>query len=233
MSLNTLVAEFGRIEAYFLKNIGSGIDFTPVVPYTIAPSVKSVGRNFCLPHNEYNQRVILQNIFELCEEISIKLRRLNKKAKTIGLALRGTNCEHGRKTIRRHIDSGKEIFSVCKEFYNEWFMDDLSSNQKIKIPKQTCPERSRRMVRMISVWAENLEDKAFLPLHLFEIDDKKERVLKAVDKINERFGDHTIRNGFLLYSEKLTTVPNGFLADKYERFKLAPIESELAKTSIF
>jgi len=44
---------------------------------------------------------------------------------------------------------------------------------------------------------------------------------QTVDFINERFGDHTIRNGFLLYSDKLTTVPNGYMADKYERTKLA------------
>ncbi|MCL4417123.1 MAG: hypothetical protein M1268_02940 [Patescibacteria group bacterium] len=55
---------------------------------------------------------------------------------------------------------------------------------------------------------------------LFDSDQKKDRVTKVVDKINEKFGDHTIRNGFLLYSEKLTTTQNGFGSDKYERVKL-------------
>jgi hypothetical protein len=56
---------------------------------------------------------------------------------------------------------------------------------------------------------------------LFDFDNKQDKVSKALDKINERFGDHTIRNGFLLYGPNLKTVPNGFMADKWERQKVA------------
>ena len=38
--------------------------------------------------------------------------------------------------------------------------------------------------------------------------------MSAIDSINDRFGDHTIRNGFLLYADKLTTVPNGYLTNQ-------------------
>jgi hypothetical protein len=44
---------------------------------------------------------------------------------------------------------------------------------------------------------------------------------QTVDRINDKFGDHTVRNGFLLYADKLTTVPNGYMADKFERKKLS------------
>lgn len=55
----------------------------------------------------------------------------------------------------------------------------------------------------------------------FSILPKKNKLILAIDAINEKFGDHTIRNGFLLHADKLTTVPNGYMADKYERTKLA------------
>jgi hypothetical protein len=65
-----------------------------------------------------------------------------------------------------------------------------------------------------------LEDSVNTPLSLFD-SAKQNSLQKTIDEINERFGDHTIRNGLLLYADKLTTVPNGYMADKYERTKLA------------
>ena len=79
--LSSLVAEFGNVEGRFLANVGLGIDDSDVIPYTEKPSVKSVGRQYCLPRNEYDKRIVLQNIYELCEEVGIKLRRLQKKHK--------------------------------------------------------------------------------------------------------------------------------------------------------
>src|ERR1035437_4750175 len=76
-------------------------------------------------------------------------------------------------------------------------------------------------VRQIGVWVGNLKESINLEQSLFDFDVKNETVVKAVDKINEKFGDHTIRKGFLLNANKLTTVPNGFMADRYERQKLA------------
>ena len=76
-------------------------------------------------------------------------------------------------------------------------------------------------VRQIGVWASYLKDSSSLASSLLPLEQQWERVTQTIDAINERFGDHTIRNGFLLYADKLTTVPNGYMADKYERTKLA------------
>ena len=199
--INILKQEFGPAEAGFLKNVGFGIDSDSLNSFTDSPEVKSVGRNYCLPKNEYNKTVVLQNIYELCEEVGIKLRRLNKKARTVGLYLNGNVSLHGRKTYKYYFDRGQEIFDLCLSFR------PLGS--------------SLEYVRQIGVWVSSLEDLRNTPLSLFPIDNKKEKVQKVIDKINDRFGDHTIRNGFLLYADKLTTVPNGYMADKYERTKLA------------
>ena len=207
--LSLLISEFGNFEANFLKNIGLGIDSDSLSSFTDSPDVKSVGRNYCLPKNEYNKTVILQNIYELCEEIGIKLRRLAKKARTVGLSLRGSDNFHVRKTYQRYFDTGKEIFDLCV------------SLTPFRCNTQTPEGCYLRYVRQISVWVSNLEDSINTPLSLFDIDNKKEKVQKVIDEINDRFGDHTIRNGFLLYADKLTTVPNGYMADKYERTKLA------------
>ncbi len=211
-SLPFLIAEFGPAEAGFLKNVSFGVDSSPVNPYTNPVEIKSVSRNYCLPKNEYDKKIVFQNIYELCEEVGIKLRRLNKKARTVGLYLRGSDNFHIRKTYQRYFDTGKEIFDAFS----------LTLERCLRIAPGRCRFRGCRLkyVRQISVWVSNLEDSVNTPLSLFN-SAKQNSLQKTIDKINEKFGDHTIRNGFLLYSEKLTTVPNGYMADKYERAKLA------------
>lgn len=199
-SIDKLVLEFGNVEGHFLKQVGLGESDDVVNPYSQAPEAKSVGRNYCLPRNEYDKRVIYQNIFELCEEVALKLRRLRKKARTIGLWISGDESYHAGKTVSDYLDTGAGIFDICRQFLAKW---------------------NPGMVRRISVWSGNLVDSENTPLSLFELSEKKENLQETIDLINDRFGDHTIRNGFLLYSDKLTTVPNGFGADRWERKKLA------------
>ena len=64
--------------------------------------------------------LIAQNIYELCEEISLKLRRLSKKARTVHLYLGGDKSAHGRKTLNRYFDSGAEIFELSRQLMEEW-----------------------------------------------------------------------------------------------------------------
>lgn len=203
---NILLSEFGNEEAKFLRNVSLGIDNSEVIPYTEAPPVKSVGRNYCLPRNEYDKRIVLQNVYELWEEICIKLRRLNKKARTLGFYLTGNISLHGRKTYNFHFDDSREIFNLFKALIKEdW--ENFS--------------RKESYIRQIGVWVSGLEENNNLTMSLFDTEVRKDGLTEVVDKINDKFGDHTIRNGFLLYSDKLTTKPNGYMADKYERIKLA------------
>lgn len=203
-SLQTLLEEFGDVEGHFLKNVGNGIDETPVVPYTISPDVKSVGRNYCLPHNEYDKRVVLQNMYELCEEVGIKLRRLEKKSRRVGLFVRGNVNLHGEHTYNQYFWQGHDMFKACLFFLGKNFMN-----------------HSYDYVRQIGVWASHLEDEKNVPHTLFDNEGKKDILTRVVDGINDKYGDHTIRNAFLLYADKLTTVPNGYGSDRWERKKLA------------
>lgn len=209
-----LEAEFGPVEASFLQGVAFGRDDTPVKHFGDAPEAKSVGRNYALARNEYDQRVILQNIFELCEEISIKLRRLNKKAKIMGLSLRGMNTMYGNRRMPLYTNSGKDLFYACLSLYKKWEWN-----------KQQNP-----YVRQISVWASRLSLYEATPLSLFD-SPRSEKLQSTIDTLNEKFGDHTIRNGFLLYGAKLTTMPNGFGADRLERKELADLEQEFIKAA--
>lgn len=209
-----LVAEFGRAEAAFLKDVGFGRDNRPVLSYTLAPTVKSISRDYCLAENQYNQKRVLQNIYELCEELGIKLRRLGKKARAAGMYLRGNTSFHVRKTHVEYSDSGNEIYT--------WVMHELHQRYGNDFWVQT----PGIYVRQICVWVGALHDASHLPLSLFETTQHSTALLKTIDTLNERFGDHTIRRGYVLYADKLTTEPNGWMADTYERTKLAQEQQE-------
>lgn len=218
-SLKTLIEEFKDAEGHFLYYLGQALDESDVVPYYFPSETKSVGRNYCIPKNTYDQRVVLQHIYELCEEVGIKLRRLNKKGRTVGLYLGGNRSMHGRKTLKEYISSGSDIYRLCKALYDEWGFANICNCGDLC--KQNCPKRSRRMVRQVSVWIGNLENAQNLTLPLFDFEEKKEKIVATIDKINDRFGDHTIQKGNLLYGPNLKTVPNGYMADRFERSKLA------------
>jgi DNA polymerase-4 len=198
--LVSLIAEFGNVEGHFLYNVGLGFDGARVVPYAELDEVKSVGRQYCLPYNEHNKRKVLQNVYELCEEVAIKLRRLGKKAQTVGIYLGGDTGISGRKTYTQYLNTGKDIFEGCMSLVNI---------------------RSLQYVRRIGIWVAGLHNEQTLPAPLLMQDQKYQTITNIIDKINEKFGDHTIRNGFLLYADKLTTVPNGYGTDRYDRQELA------------
>ncbi|MBI4080738.1 MAG: DNA polymerase IV [Candidatus Levybacteria bacterium] len=200
--LEALRAEFGNVEGHFLKNLGLWLDPSDVTSYTQSPEVKSVGRNYCLPQNEYDKRIVFQNIYELSEEIGIKLRRLKKKARTVGLSLRGTHELFGRRTYGFYANTGRDIFHAALYSLH------------VRIP-------SDGYVRQIGVWVANLRDDDTLSASMFDRGIKNPGLVRTVDSLNEKYGDHTIRNAYLLYAHKLTTVPNGFMADRYERKILA------------
>lgn len=201
--LYLLKKEFGNIASQNLKRISMAQDDSPVISYLEETQTKSVGRNYCLPQNEYNQEKILQILFELSEEIAIKLRRLNKKGRTVGLYLAGETHIGGRKTFQAYTNLGEDIFKGCLSLYKKW-----------------NPEQARKMVRQIGIGVSNLIDEECATIGLFD-NPNKTLLAKTIDKINEKLGHHTIRKGYVLKTAKLETKPNGFFADRWERANLA------------
>lgn len=206
--LHSLLAEFGTVEGNFLRNVGQGVDTSRVVPYTEAQPVKSISRNYCLPENQYDMRVVFQEAYELCEEIGLKLRRLKQKARFVGMSLYGSIGVSVGKTYGTYINTGQELFDLCYQMIKQ------KKSGYYEVPEEL------RYVRRIGVYATDLHAESEIPQSLFTDDTKKQKIVKIIDSINDKFGDHTIRNGFLLYAKKLTTVPNGFGPDTVERNKL-------------
>ncbi len=201
IALEKLIAEFGPVEGHFLKQVGLGIDQSEVIPYAKRQGVKSIGRQYCLEKNTYNKHLIDQTVYELCEEVGKKLRKLKKTARTVGFSLHGDCLWQKNFTFVPFCESGREIYA----FYES----------------QTDRFAHLQYARRISVWVGNLYEKSATPLSLFEDSTKWDTIYRTMDTINERFGNGALRNGFVYKSDLLTTLPNGFMADKWERETLA------------
>jgi len=107
-------------------------------------------------------RVVLQNVFELFEEVGIKLRRLKMKTRSVGIYLRGEENMGGHKTVQFYMDKGVEMFTTVTNaglFYNL---------------------KNVKYIRQISVWAGYLKESQNVPLSLFDIDGKKEKLTKVI-----------------------------------------------------
>ena len=201
--LSALISEFGDVEGHFLYNVGHGIDESPVMAFERSPDAKSVGRQYCLAKNEYDRRVVLQNVYELCEEVCFKLRRVLMRGRTFGVSLVGTQSIYGHETSSEASDQTRQMYAVC-----------------MRVIKRNHDLFEEGYIRRIGVWAGNLQRISTLPYFLLPEDQKYERIIKIKDSVNEKFGRYTIRNGFLLYAKKLETVPNGYGSDQYEMMKM-------------
>lgn len=189
ISLLNLINEFGEAKGNFLYNCGLGLGDEYISILDKKTDVKSIGRQYCLSENTYDLKIVKENIFELCEEITLKLRNINKQARTIGFSLAGNEYYHSTRNMGNYFSDPNILFKVCDYYLKKW---------------------RPNMVRKISVWVSNLTDDNFVPLSFFEYDNKIRLVQKTVDRINERFGDYTIRRASLMNALKLKTVPNGF-----------------------
>lgn len=76
--------------------------------------------------------------------------------------------------------------------------------------------RIKKPVRLVGVSVSNLV-KGEKQLPLFERDRKRERLLSATDRINDRFGEFTVSSGLVLIEKKLSSkcrACHGFIKGK-------------------
>ena len=95
-------------------------------------------------------------------------------------------------------DDGLEIFKAAWRIFNQMW--------------------DRSAIRMIGVSISNLKPKTPQNLSFLEEIHQSEIITKAIDKINDKYGEFTLTRGILLQSANIKRLPNPFLADR--RFKI-------------
>jgi DNA polymerase-4 len=156
-----------------LHEMGLGLDDSPVVPFDEEEDAKSISHSVTLEENTSDLNTLKKVLLQLSERVSQRMRRDGLYGRRIVLTVRYSDFYtfSKQKTISKWIHSGNEIYREAFEIF-QW----------ISHPKP---------IRLLGVGVSLLK-KEWCQLDLFEKGDKKEKMLQAMDRVNERFGDWTL-----------------------------------------
>lgn len=190
---------FGPFWSAQLKNFSYGIDSSNLTGLEDLADAKSISRTFTLFENTKDPVKIRQTLRNLCEEVGYKLRKMKMMTRQIGLLVRGdSQGEHTHKTLKLYIDNSLQIFRIAWDLFQNlgW----------------------QNNIRFLGVWAGLLEKDKNISFSIFPEVQKQERLMSAIDKINDRFGNFTVYPAILMGGELIRPEINGYLGDKKYQF---------------
>jgi len=202
--LPILVKEFGDHWGHLLKNLGKGIDHSPIVRNELMPGEKSFSHSYTLPKEIYTFEDAKKVLLELCEMVGRRMRKKGFSGRTIGVFMRFTDMSavFERKTFKEYTNDGLQIYRTAESLlYQSW----VFRKRVVKTgPAFTKP------IRQVGIWVTNLVHEHNLPLPLFEEDRRILKAIKAVDQINDKHGEFTIMRGpILAVYQKIQKIPDG------------------------
>ena len=159
-----------------LWHLARGEDERPVVS---AWEPKSISNETTFEHDTSDNDLLLKTLRGLSDKVAARLRRQGFKTRTISLKLRYASFTTftRQKSVPEALDTGNEIFALIRTLFEKFPLEES--------------------VRLIGVGTSNLlrasNDEA--QLSLFETTGQDERLAQALDKINDRYGDGSLRRG--------------------------------------
>lgn len=196
--LPALLASF-KSYGQVLYNMARGIDESSLTYFWEKEEVKSIGHRHTLNHDTDSETEIKQILLKLTELVARRLRAKKLVGKTVSFWLRFADFSgEGQQTSGAYTSDGLEIFQAgWRIFHQIW------SGEKI---------------RMVGVSISNLKPENPTTISLLPETKKQETIIKALDKVNDKFGEFTLQRAILLDSTDIKRKPNSFLSDR--RFKL-------------
>jgi DNA polymerase-4 len=177
--VEVLKKKFGIVGEY-LQRMGKGLDDSPVLPAEDAEPVKSVGHSMTLERDIDKREEILRYLLQLSEMVGRRARRYGVTGKTVSLYVRYADFDTSfgkQQTQGNYISLSEDIYRAAVRI-----LDSVTLEQPI---------------RLLGVRLSNLRHREEqLPLF---IDDKmKVFATRAMDEVNNRYGDFTVTFGALL-----------------------------------
>ncbi|MGB9627403.1 MAG: DNA polymerase IV [Thermodesulfobacteriota bacterium] len=172
MSVSVLSKRFGVIGER-LHEMGLGLDDSPVVPFDEEEETKSFNHSVTLEEDTYDPNIIKKVLLHLSERVSRRMRAGGYYGRRITLTVRYSDffTFSKQKTLSNGLNSGNEIFKHGLEIFDS-----------IPHPKP---------IRLIGIGVSELKKEGY-QLNLFEKPNKKDNLLKAIDRVNQKFGEGTL-----------------------------------------
>jgi DNA polymerase-4 len=176
-----LTKKFGIIGTK-LKQMGQGIDDSPVIPAEESEEVKSVGHSMTLKQDIHEHADILRHLLQLSEMVGRRARRYGVWGKTVHLTIRYADfTTFGKQESQsNYINLSDDIYKAAVKI-----LDSLELTQP---------------VRLLGIRITNLQYQTS-QLPLFPEDQIRLKLTEAMDSVNNRFGDFVVMYGSLLNQE--------------------------------
>lgn len=174
-----LTRKFGIIGRR-LKQMGQGIDDSPVIQFGDEDEVKSVGHSSTLERDIDDPVEIRRFLLQLSEMVGSRARKYGVAGKTISFYVRYADffSSWGKQTtLKSYVNLSDEIYKAA-----------LGILEGVDLEQP---------VRLLGVSLSNLKHQAE-QLPLFVEDRKKLEATKAMDAVNQRFGNMVVTFGSLL-----------------------------------
>ena len=138
---------------------------------------KSIGREETFPHDRSGVATLEPELFRLTESVCGTLRSCGSLARTVTLKLRY-----------------KDFLTITRAESIEPTNDDtiVFRTARTLLERHYVPTRP---VRLIGVSVSNLTEHAEPELSLFPVENKRQQIFDAVDKLRDKFGDEIIHVG--------------------------------------
>lgn len=163
-----------------LKEMGQGIDGSPVVPHGDDDQVKSVGHSMTLTRDVSAREDILRYLLQLAEMVGRRARRYGVSGRTVHLYVRYADffSSFGKQeTLKGYISSSGDIYQAAVAI-----LDTVELEQP---------------VRLLGVRLTGLKHHSE-QLALFPDERRHNELVRSMDNINDRFGEFTVTYGSLL-----------------------------------
>lgn len=181
--VNRLTKKFGVLGKVY-KSMGQGIDNSPVEPLDADDEVKSVGHSMTLRQDVDRREDILKYLLQLSEMVGRRARRYEVSGKTIHLHIRFGDfySNVGKQiTLSSYINQSDDIYKAA-----------ISILDTLELPLP---------VRQLGIRLTNLQYHT-QQLSLFPEERRKTEMVRAMDAVNNRFGDFTVTFGSLLRNDE-------------------------------
>ena len=177
-----LQERFGII-GLVLKRMGQGIDHSPVLAVDHLDEVKSIGHSYTLTHAVHDREGAFRYLSWLSEKVGRRLRRCRSEGRVIHAIIRFSSFEtvSRQRNLSFFTDQGKTIFEYAKRIFSQI-------------------DHPRESIRFLGVSVSKLRPSG-KESWLFEDFNKERGLTQALDAINDKYGEFTLRPAFLAFPD--------------------------------
>lgn len=181
-SLELLEKKFGKMGPHLLR-LAQGIDERPV---NDCEEIKSVSHETTFLVDQADREIVISTLLSLAEQVSSRLRKHHLRGRTIQLKLRfsdfSTFTRH--KTLPDPTCLTEEIYAVSRKLFEQFALNE-------------------KPIRLIGVGVSQLVSEHDLQLNLWDANNqRKERLEKIRDELQEKYGKSALRHAQTLAAEK-------------------------------